>query len=875
VKRSKEPRKQVCRPTKYNQRYCEPPPLNPPDLSPKLERASMNDQPLNMLTPSNKNNDKNSTNTHQLQQMEPCERQSALASLFSSLSSFAGGQQLGQTIATGAPQRHCPLPEGSIAGSIQTVMAAAMMQHQQNQHTDNQHRQRQPQLVGADNRLQAQLQLPSPYLPEQSYMQDQHAGQQASAAGQQRINYCTICNKELCNKYFMKTHMLKMHGINLEMEQSCQDGDGSERGPERAESADKSRSSGEDEEGEEEREANLEKERGKEEEKVEMGNRDSDRSAAHSSKTKSNQIKNNSPRKACGESVLAPKTSQQSKKSSSASPAGKQTTSVMNGFAGNSMGGVVCDICNKELCSKYFLKVHKQNTHGIMTDYQDASQVIYPFAAPLLGPSPFMAAPPLTPNMSTPVPFLQPNPLTLFANAPQQQQQIDTSTCSKRSCGTKRLRSGQTKLAANEASAVGFDRSNETKISPSALPNKQLESVYRLIIAQQQHQFQSATPVNQAPQFMPFEPVSANPLGALMCFGAMGPGGGPFGASGMSPAMIVDNILRNQHLFNRTNCSAVGGTSKVATIATGKDKNNNEAKSVTSGSKASKDSAGNSRYFSHYTEACPMCDRRFKSIKWLKTHMMNDHKQEIGAYMQMMTQYLYASKSQQMAAAATMAALEQQQRQCVQQHQHESLQRRADMPTNCSELETLQHQQFQHLHQRQQQQANVIIDQKQFKPGNAFQAITQSAASPLNFIPGQANHNFQPQQQHRDTSEFAIDARCRHESLSPDGSYKIQSPVSPTSRTSLNFSNNNSLVGQPDGNQIFGFSFDLSGKLASDRPEDSFLLSRLSRPEGPEFAEEEEDENTTETDQFQNETVKKTVEGAEASQQLRMKTASD
>lgn len=31
-----------------------------------------------------------------------------------------------------------------------------------------------------------------------------------------RKNYCHICNKELCNKYFMKTHMLKMHGINID-----------------------------------------------------------------------------------------------------------------------------------------------------------------------------------------------------------------------------------------------------------------------------------------------------------------------------------------------------------------------------------------------------------------------------------------------------------------------------------------------------------------------------------------------------------------------------------------------------------------------------------------------------------------------------------
>lgn len=33
---------------------------------------------------------------------------------------------------------------------------------------------------------------------------------------------------------------------------------------------------------------------------------------------------------------------------------------------GTQIGGVVCNICNKELCSKYFLRVHKQNTHGIV-----------------------------------------------------------------------------------------------------------------------------------------------------------------------------------------------------------------------------------------------------------------------------------------------------------------------------------------------------------------------------------------------------------------------------------------------------------------------------------------------------------------------------
>ncbi|XP_023317515.1 uncharacterized protein LOC106659663 [Trichogramma pretiosum] len=42
-------------------------------------------------------------------------------------------------------------------------------------------------------------------------------GNQAVAAAQQiNSSFCTLCNKELCNKYFMKTHMQKMHGIEIE-----------------------------------------------------------------------------------------------------------------------------------------------------------------------------------------------------------------------------------------------------------------------------------------------------------------------------------------------------------------------------------------------------------------------------------------------------------------------------------------------------------------------------------------------------------------------------------------------------------------------------------------------------------------------------------
>jgi hypothetical protein len=81
-------------------------------------------------------------------------------------------------------------------------------------------------------------------------------------------SYCEICKKELCNKYFMKTHMLKMHGINIE------------GGP---------------------------------------------------------------------------------------PPPGLIST-VGGSNSNGPTGGVICQICKKELCSKYFLKVHLQNSHGLNED---------------------------------------------------------------------------------------------------------------------------------------------------------------------------------------------------------------------------------------------------------------------------------------------------------------------------------------------------------------------------------------------------------------------------------------------------------------------------------------------------------------------------
>ena len=55
--------------------------------------------------------------------------------------------------------------------------------------------------------------------------------------------------------------------------------------------------------------------------------------------------------------------------------------------------------------------------------------------------------------------------------------------------------------------------------------------------------------------------------------------------------------------------------------------------------------ANNSRYLRHYTEACPICERRFKSIKWLQSHVMNDHKNEIGNLFNLLVQVLLCNSN--------------------------------------------------------------------------------------------------------------------------------------------------------------------------------------------------------------------------------------
>lgn len=117
-----------------------------------------------------------------------------------------------------------PMTPTSNAQLMQSILAQiGLQQHNQKQLKDNQEMMLQqffPQSLGLP------LMFPSSIHSQFSGMQDFDAlsalstpnkgsgvKRQYSSNGK---NYCDICNKEVCNKYFLRTHMLKMHGIVID-----------------------------------------------------------------------------------------------------------------------------------------------------------------------------------------------------------------------------------------------------------------------------------------------------------------------------------------------------------------------------------------------------------------------------------------------------------------------------------------------------------------------------------------------------------------------------------------------------------------------------------------------------------------------------------
>ncbi|XP_046406315.1 uncharacterized protein LOC124171217 [Ischnura elegans] len=175
-----------------------------------------------------------------------------------------------------------------------------------------------------------------------------------------KINCCTICNKEVEDKYILRSHMVSEHGVVIEDDKDLRDENSSESTGQQSYSSAYCSICKKDffakcflKKHITEFHGNMLPKLIKEELKdtPERGSNSSVEKRVSVTPTSSYcEICN---KELCNKYFM------------------KTHMQRMHGIEienGSQIGGVICDICNKELCSKYFVRVHKQNTHGIVED---------------------------------------------------------------------------------------------------------------------------------------------------------------------------------------------------------------------------------------------------------------------------------------------------------------------------------------------------------------------------------------------------------------------------------------------------------------------------------------------------------------------------
>lgn len=176
-------------------------------------------------------------------------------------------------------------------------------------------------------------------------------------------NICTVCSKEFENRYYLHAHMMTEHGLLVEETSEMEKTGGeTESGTNNNTVCDVC---GKDVQNAEDMKKHM----------AEFHSNNQQQAAVESNKEDQNGFV--TPEKAV--SKTEPRTSMNLTPTSSyCEICNKELCNKyfmkthmqrMHGIEienGAQIGGVVCDICNKELCSKYFLRVHKHNTHGIV-----------------------------------------------------------------------------------------------------------------------------------------------------------------------------------------------------------------------------------------------------------------------------------------------------------------------------------------------------------------------------------------------------------------------------------------------------------------------------------------------------------------------------
>lgn len=337
---------------------------------------------------------------------------------------------------------------------------------------------------------------------------------------------CDICNKELCNKYFLKVHKMKVHGIDIVAQ---------ERSPKAGTAMQSDRL---------------------------PPKLDFSPSAGSRLDFSNFQLRNFNLKPEPKEPSLSRPNSTQSLDNMSNQPIERPSNEELVKMGMDPEA--YCEICKKEFCSKYFLRTHKQNIHGIppKTEPQDKTLSMAPHLA---------LSTPLMPSnlMTTSSLFTQTKPMNLSAG----------NVSSNHSSG------GRSKSCSN--SNKWKEPQNSSRVTCD-LCNKELCNKYFL----RTHKINKhgILPEDLSPS--PSQNMSPNTSDIETSSNSSYPE-----KSIQSPKL---NLEHSKLFTNRIDDGPLHFS---------------EALNL----KVKSDST------SFETEICHLCNRKFKSLKWLKQHILKDH----------------------------------------------------------------------------------------------------------------------------------------------------------------------------------------------------------------------------------------------------------
>lgn len=359
---------------------------------------------------------------------------------------------------------------------------------------------------------------------------------------------CDICNKELCNKYFLKVHKMKVHGIDIGLqEKSPKPGIGitmqSERIPFKL---------------------------------------DFSPSAGSRLDFSNFQIGRNfkpEPKEPCHSRPNSTQ-SMASIDISTNLPVERPSNEELVKMGMDPEA--YCEICKKEFCSKYFLRTHKQNIHGIHPKTESMEPI--PSLSKSLSMAPHLAlSTPLLPSsfMSTSSLYAQTKPMNLSANnLSASNGSLNSITLSDRS-----------KISSAPKINIWKEPQNSSRVT-CELCSKELCNKYFL----RTHKINKhgILPEDLSPS--PSLNMSPNTSDIETSSNSSYPEKGI-----QSPKLN----LENSKLFtNRSD----DGPLQFSEALNLKIKSENES------------------YLNNYeTETCHLCNRKFKSSKWLRQHILKDH----------------------------------------------------------------------------------------------------------------------------------------------------------------------------------------------------------------------------------------------------------